>query len=155
MDKHPLFSSLLHSIGRVCGVEFLYMAQHQTLLYTIPLFEHQRRGLIERRRKEMRAGGERIWEVVRGAGSWTEITVHYNNKESPCVAKASGSKCTWAENTESYRAGVHSLIFNQLAGKFCTFVAFYFLPLNKLLFNDPFFSTFLLTFRIKRLFLQL
>lgn len=77
----------------------------------------------------MRAGGERIWEVVRGAGSWTEITVHYNNKESPCVAKASGSKCTLAENTESYRAGVQSLIFNQLAGIFCTFVAFYFLPL--------------------------
>lgn len=55
----------------------------------------------------MRAGDMRIWEVVRGAGSWTEITVHYNNKESPCAAKAPGSTCTLAENTESYRAGVH------------------------------------------------
>lgn len=63
-----------------------------------------------------------------GGLSWTEITVHYSNKERPCAAKASGSTCTLAENTQSYR--VHSLIYNQLfkGDIFCSFAAFNFFP---------------------------
>lgn len=92
----------------------------------------------------MQARAERIWEVMRrGRLSWTEITAHYSNKESPCTAKASGSTCTLAENTQSYRVRVHSLIYNQIfiGDTFCSFVALNFFPsltTLKLLLYDSF-----------------
>ncbi len=108
-----------------------------------PVWASEMRFNWEERQRDVSASWEDMGSCEEGGLSWTEITVHYSNKESPCAAKASGSTCPLAENTQSYRARVHSLIYNQLfiGNTFCSFVAFNFFPsltTLELLLYDPF-----------------
>ncbi len=91
-----------------------------------PVWASEMRFNWEERQRDASSSWEDMGSREEGGLSWTEITVHYSNKESPCTAKASGSTCTLAENTQSYRVRVHTLIYNQIfiGDTFCSFVAF-------------------------------
>ncbi len=135
----PLYCTALEQY--VGGVPLCAPASDLTV-HNPPVWASEMRFNWEERQRDVSASWEDMRSCEEGGLSWTEITVHYSNKESPCAAKASGSTCPLAENTQSYRARVHSLIYNQLfiGDTFCSFVAFNFsfLTTLELLLYDPF-----------------